>query len=147
MKLLPALLAVGLSACFIQQPTQPGGTYAGGSSGGTSAGGGDGTSGGGDPYANGGDGSGGGAAASGPVYVDIRSACPDTVPVFYGSDPGYGSGTESSIESNSVSSYTFNPGDMFWITDGNGHGVASVTVSANTHELEIDASCTSIHEN
>jgi hypothetical protein len=138
MKLVSIAAALGLSACFIQQPAQQGGGYPSGGGGG-----------GGDPYATGGEATGGGdtAAPAGPVYVDIRSACPDTVPVFYGSDPGYGSGTQSSIESNSVSSYTFQPGDMFWITDANGNGIASVTVSANTHELEIDASCTSIHEN
>jgi hypothetical protein len=84
------------------------------------------------------------AAPAGPVSVTIRSSCPSTVKVFYGEKPGFSSGTFSSIESNSVSSHSFRPGEQLWIVDDSEHGIGSVTVGADTHELEVASGCTSI---
>jgi hypothetical protein len=134
--------ALALAACIVpvqqQQPAGGGGGYSGGGGGG-----------GGDPYANnapppGGGGGGGGAPAAGPVSVTIRSSCPQTVRVFYGDKPKYGSGTTSSISSNSVNSHTFQPGDMFWIVDESDNGVDSVTVGPGINTIEIGSSCTSM---
>lgn len=90
----------------------------------------------------GGNSSGGGS--SGPVSVTIRSSCPKTVPVFYGNKPKYGSGTSSSVSTNSVSSHSFREGDMFWVTDESGNGLDGFTVTRNTRTLEIDSSCSRI---
>ena len=88
----------------------------------------------------------GGGGSSGPVSVTIRSACSKTVKVFYGSNPKFGSGTQSSISSNSVQSHSFRVGDMFWVTDESGNGLDSVTVSDRTRGLEISSSCSQLDE-
>ena len=79
--------------------------------------------------------------APGSVSVTIRSACSTAVKVFFGDKPKYGGGTTSTVSSNSVSSHTFAVGDLFWIIDESENGVASATVRASTHEIQIAASC------
>ncbi len=144
--LVPFLVALG--ACLpMAQPGGGAGSPSSGGSYGSSGGAGDpsssGTSGAADPSSggSGATGSGGAAPAPGPVSVTIRSSCPKTVPVFYGKDPGFGSGTKSSVDSNSVSSHTFSPGDMFWIIDDSEKGITSTTVGPTTKEIEIGSSC------
>jgi len=84
------------------------------------------------------------SAASGPtsVSVTIRSSCARTVKVFYGDTPRFGSGTTSSVSSNSVSSRRFRVGDMMWVLDDRGEGAS--TVSQSTRTIEITASCTGL---
>ena len=84
------------------------------------------------------------SGSSSTVSVTIRSSCGSTVPVFYGDKPKYGSGTTSSVSSNSVSSHTFRVGDMMWVVDESGNGLGSATISESTRTLEISSSCTSI---
>ena len=84
--------------------------------------------------------------SSGPVSVTIRSSCSKTVKVFYGSNPKFGSGTQSSISSNSVQSHSFRVGDMFWVTDESSNGLDSVTVSECTRGIEISGSCSQLYE-
>jgi hypothetical protein len=81
---------------------------------------------------------------AGPVSASIRSQCKKTVKVFYGKDPKFGSGTRSSVSSNSVSSHSFSPGEMFWVVDDSDRGLGSVTPSANAHNIEIGADCASV---
>jgi hypothetical protein len=78
------------------------------------------------------------------VSVTIRSACSRTVPVFYGKTPKYGSGTTSSVSSNSISSHSFRTGDMMWVLDGSGNGLGSITISESTRSVEIDAGCSGV---
>ncbi|HEX4452472.1 MAG TPA: hypothetical protein VH143_16460 [Kofleriaceae bacterium] len=85
------------------------------------------------------------SAPAGPVSVDIRGSCSNTVKVFYGDKPGYGSGTLSSVESNSISSHSFRPGEMMWVVDEHENGVASVTVTPSTHEIEVNCTAISAH--
>lgn len=77
------------------------------------------------------------SASSGPVSVTIRSSCGSTVRVFYGDKPKFGSGTTSSISSNSVQSHSFRVGDMMWVIDDHDNGMGSVSISSNTRELEV----------
>ena len=84
------------------------------------------------------------SAPAGPVSVTIRSACSQTVKVFYGDKPKFGSGTYSSISSNSVQSHSFQPGDQLWIVDDSENGLSNATIGGSTRELEIGSSCTSI---
>lgn len=86
----------------------------------------------------------GSSSSSGPVSVTIRSSCPQTARVFYGSKPKFGSGTTSSISSNSVNSHSFQSGDMMWVVDESDNGLGSVTVSSSTHEIEINSDCRSL---
>lgn len=84
------------------------------------------------------------AAPAGPtvVSVDITNRCADTVHVFYGDKPGFSSGTQSTVESNSRESKQMQAGDRVWLTDDHETGVASVTVSGNTRTIEFD--CTTV---
>jgi hypothetical protein len=79
--------------------------------------------------------------SGGSVSVKIRSRCSKTVRVFYGEKPKYGSGTNSSISSNSVQNHSFRTGDMMWIIDDHENGLSSTQVSANTREIEISSTC------
>lgn len=83
-------------------------------------------------------------APAGPVSVTIRSSCGQTVKVFYGDKPKFGSGTYSTISSNSVQSHSFREGEQFWIVDDSENGVSSATISSGTRELEIGSSCSGI---
>ncbi|HUS32265.1 MAG TPA: hypothetical protein VMZ53_27380 [Kofleriaceae bacterium] len=83
-------------------------------------------------------------AVAGPVSVTIRSACSKTVKVFYGEKPKFGSGTYSTISSNSVQSHSFRQGDLFWIVDDSENGISSTSIGSSTRELEIGSSCTAI---
>ncbi len=89
-------------------------------------------------------GSGGAPATSGPVSVTIRSECPSTVKVFYGNKPKFGSGTTSSISSNSVNSHSFRAGDMMWVVDEHDNGMGNVSVSPGTREIRIGRDCRSV---
>jgi hypothetical protein len=76
------------------------------------------------------------------VSVTIRSSCSQTVRVFYGEKPKWGSGTYSTISSNSSTSHSFRPGDMFWIVDDSENGLSSTSVGVGTRQIEILPSCT-----
>lgn len=77
------------------------------------------------------------------VSVTIRSSCKENVRVFFGDKPKFGSGTTSSISSNSVSSRQMKEGDMVWIVDGSDNPIASVSIQKSTSKIEVDGSCKS----
>lgn len=84
------------------------------------------------------------APPPGPVSVTLRNSCKETVNVFFGDKPKFGSGRYSTMSSNSSTSSSFMPGDMFWIVDGSQNGVSSVTVAEGMREIEIVDGCTSL---
>ncbi|NVB81607.1 MAG: hypothetical protein HOV81_24650 [Kofleriaceae bacterium] len=132
-----------MTACLMPPAQNGGGNYSGGGGGYNSA------PASGDPepasYSGGAPASAPAPAPAGPVSVTIRSACSKTVKVFYGDKPKFGSGTYSSISSNSVQSHSFRQGDMFWIVDDSENGLGSTSIGPGTRELEISSSCTSIN--
>jgi hypothetical protein len=75
------------------------------------------------------------------VSVTIKNSCGETVKVFFGDKPKFGSGTYSSASENSRSNHSFSPGDQFWIVDDSQNGVANVAVTESTREIEIVGSC------
>ena len=79
-----------------------------------------------------------------PVSVKLRNGCSDTVKIFFGDKPKFGSGTYSSLSSNTSTNHSFMPGDMFWIVDEGQNGLSSVTVAENTREIEVQSGCTSL---
>ena len=83
-------------------------------------------------------------AAPTVVSVTIRSACSKTVRVFYGDKPKFGSGTTSSISSNSVQSKSMKPGEMIWVVDDNDNGLGGVSISEATRTVEIGSDRNSI---
>lgn len=78
------------------------------------------------------------------VSVTIRSACSKTVRVFYGDKPKFGSGTTSSISSNSVQSKSMKPGEMIWVVDEQDNPLGGVSISEGTRTVEIGSDCNSI---
>jgi hypothetical protein len=93
-------------------------------------------------------GSSGGGSSGGPVSasVEIRSECSRTVPVFYGEKPKFGSGTRSSVSSNSISSAPRKADGTLtvWIIDGSENGIASAHASPGTRRIILDRSCASL---
>jgi hypothetical protein len=87
-----------------------------------------------------------GSASAGPATVSVylRSRCSQTVRVCFGEDPKFRCDLTTSISGNSVSSYTFQPGDMIWVVDEQNNGLASASISAGTREVEITSSCTGL---
>jgi hypothetical protein len=82
------------------------------------------------------------ASPPGPVSVTLRNSCKETVKVFFGDKPKFGSGRYSTMSSNSSTSSSFQPGDMFWIVDDSENGISSVTVAEGMREIEIVDGCT-----
>jgi hypothetical protein len=84
-------------------------------------------------------------ASSGPAYVsfNLHNTCPNTVKLFYGQTPKFGSGRSSSIGSNTSQNESMNEGDMIWIIDDNENGLSNFTASSGVREVEIGSSCTS----
>jgi hypothetical protein len=82
-------------------------------------------------------------SASIPTTVEIHSDCPKTVPVFYGDKPKFGSGTRSTVSSNSTSSQGRRSDGTLtvWIIDEQENGIASARVTPSTKRVEIDSSC------
>lgn len=89
---------------------------------------------------------GGRGASAGPatVSVYVKSRCSRTVRVCFGEDPKFRCDLTTSISGNSVSSYTFEPGDTIWVVDEQNNGLASASISSSTREVEITSSCTGL---
>ena len=82
-------------------------------------------------------------APVGPMLVSIslKNNCKEKVRLFFGDKPKFGSGTYSSLGSNTRTNKRMQTGDMIWIVDESDNGVASYTVSENSRDVEITASC------
>jgi hypothetical protein len=76
------------------------------------------------------------------VSLSLHNDCPETVRLFFGNTPKFGSGTESSISSNSTESHSMREGEMVWIVDQSGNGMSSLTVSPGQTHVTITRSCT-----
>jgi hypothetical protein len=63
--------------------------------------------------------------------VSLHNECKQTVKLFLGKKPKWGSGTYTSIGSNTISSYSGSAGDMIWIVDDGQNGLSSLTPSGN----------------
>ena len=89
-----------------------------------------------------------GAAPSAPIptTVEIHGDCSKTTPVFYGEKPKFGSGTKSSIGSNTTTSASRKSDGSLtvWIIDEQENGIASVRVEPTTKRVDIDRSCRQI---
>ena len=80
-------------------------------------------------------------ASASTVSVTLVNACSDTVKVFFGDKPKFGSGRYSSLSSNSRTNQTFKPGDQLWIVDDGQNGVANAKIEASTREIEVASGC------
>jgi len=84
-------------------------------------------------------------APAGPTIVSIslKNNCKEKVRLFFGDKPKFGSGTYSSLGSNTRTSKQMQAGDMIWIVDESDNGIASYTVSEGSRDVEITDSCSS----
>ena len=82
---------------------------------------------------------------SGPVIVSVslKNDCSETVKLFFGDKPKFGSGRYSSIGSNTRTSQQMQEGDMVWIVDDGQNGIASHTVTSASRDLRIGSDCRS----
>jgi hypothetical protein len=76
------------------------------------------------------------------ISLSLHSDCPETVRLFFGDTPKFGSGTEASISSNSTESHSMREGEMVWIVDQSGNGMSSLTASPGQTHVTITRSCT-----
>jgi hypothetical protein len=83
-------------------------------------------------------------AAPQVVSVTLHNDCPNTVKLFLGEKPKYGSGTNTSLGSNTTTSYQMKPGDMIWITDDSENGVSSTSIGGggSSQSIRIMPGCT-----
>jgi hypothetical protein len=135
---------IGLGGCLIP-PAQGGGgspAYGGGTPGYASS------SGGGSEPAPPPNTYGGAPAASAPaapqvVSVTLHNDCNHTVKLFLGDKPKFGSGTNTSLGSNTTTSYQMKPGDMIWITDDSENGLSSTSIGGGSSQrINITSGCT-----
>lgn len=86
------------------------------------------------------------SAPAGPVVVsvELHNDCDHTVKLFLGEKPGFGSGTQTSLGSNTTTSYQMKPGDMIWITDDSENGLSSTSIGGGggMQRIKIMSSCT-----
>lgn len=88
------------------------------------------------------------AAAQAPaapqvVSVTLHNDCDHTVKLFLGDKPKFGSGTNTSLGSNTTTSYQMKPGDMIWITDDSENGLSSTSIGGGSSQrINITSSCT-----
>lgn len=75
------------------------------------------------------------------VSVSIKNNCGSTAKIFFGEKPKFGSGTYSSLGSNTRTNHSFRPGDSFWVVDDGQNGLSSVQVGEGTREIEIQGAC------
>lgn len=80
---------------------------------------------------------------TGPTIVSItlRNTCSQTVNLFFGDKPKFGSGTYTNMSSNSSTSKSMQPGEMIWIVDESQNGISSATIAAGMSTVEITGDC------
>jgi hypothetical protein len=98
---------------------------------------------------SGGGGGSGGGAPSGPQIdsLSLHNDCAQTVKLFLGDKPKWGSGTSTTIGSNVTQSFTLNPGDKVWIVDQNDEGVTSYAGQPGMHSMKITSGCNQFSTN
>lgn len=81
-----------------------------------------------------------------PTTVELHNDCTDSVPIFIGDKPRFGSGTKVALSADSTTSIPRN-GDgtvTIWLIDPNDNGLASVHVTKRMKKVEIGRSCRTI---
>lgn len=82
------------------------------------------------------------SSAPARASISLKNGCSQTVKLFFGDKPKYGSGRYSTIGANNIISESMSPGDMIWIVDDSQNGVSSFTAGSGSQRVEINSSCT-----
>lgn len=91
-------------------------------------------------------GSSSGSSGGGSWSLSLKNNCKKTVKLFLGKKPKFGSGTSTSISSNTISSYSGSAGDMIWIVDDHENGLSSLSPSGS-QRMQITEGCTGFAPN
>ncbi len=90
------------------------------------------------------------ATASGPApsgearAVTLRNACPRTVPLFVGAQPGEEGGRYMTLGAGNTISPKLRAGEQLWLLDNRQAGLVSVSIDGSTREVEIAESCSGL---
>lgn len=81
-----------------------------------------------------------------PSSIEVRNTCSKTVQLFIGEKPKFGSGTKTSIGSNTTTTFPRKPDGtaVVWIIDDKENGIQSANVGVDTKRVEIGSSCTDL---
>jgi hypothetical protein len=88
-----------------------------------------------------------GAATEAPARkerpLDLVSACPHDVKLYYGDQPGDGKGTNATVGAGATLQVPRGPDGavVVWVVDERGGGLASVHVTHRMKHIKIDAAC------
>ncbi len=82
-----------------------------------------------------------GSPANASYSLSLKNECKETVRLFYGQKPKFGSGTYSSIGANTLQSKSGSVGDMIWIVDKSDNGISSYMPRAGSQNVVITPSC------
>ena len=78
-----------------------------------------------------------------PSSIQVSNRCPKTVLLFIGDRPKFGSGTKTSIGSNTTTSFPRKPDGTasIWIIDEQENGVTNASVGVDSKLVEIQGNC------
>ncbi|MFO0588147.1 MAG: hypothetical protein U0441_11435 [Polyangiaceae bacterium] len=81
-----------------------------------------------------------------PSSLEMHSDCGKTLPLFLGEKPKFGSGTKTSIGSNTTTTFPRHPdGTMtVWIIDDSENGITSAFADKKTRRIEVGGDCKSL---
>lgn len=81
-----------------------------------------------------------------PSSLEMHSDCSKTTPLFLGEKPKFGSGTKTSIGSNTTTTFPRHPdGTMtVWIIDDSENGITSAFADKKTRRIEVGSDCKSL---
>jgi len=81
-----------------------------------------------------------------PSSIEVHNSCSKTVQLFIGEKPKFGSGTKTSIGSNTTTTFPRKPDGtaVIWIIDDKENGIQSAQVGVDTKKVEIGSSCTDL---
>jgi len=82
--------------------------------------------------------SGGGGGST--YSLRLHNSCSRTVKLFFGDNPKFGSGTRTSLGSNSTSSYSGGAPKTVWLVDDRDQGISSF-VASGSQSMQITSSC------
>ncbi|MBI4953181.1 MAG: hypothetical protein HY908_14205 [Myxococcales bacterium] len=88
----------------------------------------------------------GGAAQPEPqsthYSLSLHNSCKQTVKLFIGEKPPFSSGTNTSLSSNTTTSYSGSAPENIWIVDDSGKPMSSYTAHPGSQTMQILESCT-----
>jgi hypothetical protein len=80
-------------------------------------------------------------ASSRHYSLSLHNSCKRTVKLFIGEKPPYSSGTNTSVDSNTTTSYSGTAPENIWVVDDSGNPVSNYTTRPGMQTMQILESC------